>query len=206
MSKFNSLSEFLLNLTYKNLNIELLAIQETWALPHPELLTIPGFKLITKTRTSSRGGGVGFYIKNSTSYKILTNLSTFDEKIFETLTIEILIDKKKFFISNIYRPPLTNSSNADQINNFNQLLDSHLSNLSLLNLKIFIFTDANINLLKINNYDFIEIYLMTVQSNGFLQIIRKATRIVNDSFSLIDHILIKNQLIKSNVRHLGVRH
>jgi hypothetical protein len=35
-------------------------------------------------------------------------------------------------------------------------------------------------------------YLETIHSNGYLQIISKATRIAGDSFSLIDHILCKN--------------
>jgi hypothetical protein len=54
MSKFSSSSNLLLNLTNKNLNIEVLALQETWAIPHPDLLTVPGFKLITKTRTNNK--------------------------------------------------------------------------------------------------------------------------------------------------------
>jgi exonuclease III len=196
MSKFNSLSEFFLNLTNKNLNVELLALQETWAVPYPELLTIPGYKLITKTRANNRGGGVGFYVKNNTSFKVLSNLSPFHEKTFETLTIEITIDKKKSIISNIYRPPNNATPNSDQINNFNSLLDSHLNNLALLNLETYIFTDSNINLLKINNYDFIENYFTTIQSNGFSQLTRKATRIINDSFSLIDHVIVRSNSLR----------
>jgi hypothetical protein len=63
----------------RNLNIELLAIQETWAIQHPDLLTITGLQLITKTRTNSRVVVVRFYIKNI-SNKSFDNLSCFNEK------------------------------------------------------------------------------------------------------------------------------
>jgi hypothetical protein len=71
-------------------------------------------------------------------------------------------------------------------------LDSHLHNLFQTNLTPFVFLDSNINLLKLPNNQTSLDYLDTIHSNGFLQIISKATRITGESFSLIDHILCKN--------------
>jgi hypothetical protein len=71
-------------------------------------------------------------------------------------------------------------------------MDTHLNNLLLLNIETYLFTDANIHLLKINHYQLIEDYPSVIQSNGFSQITQKATRIQNESYSLIDHILIKS--------------
>ena len=56
-----------------------------------------------------------------------------------------------------------------------------------------VFLDANINLLKINNCTTAARYLETIYSNGFNQKIGKATRIIGDSFSLIDHVLYKTE-------------
>ena len=56
-----------------------------------------------------------------------------------------------------------------------------------------VFLDANINLLKINNCTTAARYLETIYSNGFNQKISKATRIIGDSFSLIDHVLYKTE-------------
>jgi hypothetical protein len=63
---------------------------------------------------------------------------------------------------------------------------------SLCNAYTYVFLDANINLLKVNHSTNCQLYLETVYSNGFSQIIGKATRIDGNTFSLIDHILVKS--------------
>jgi hypothetical protein len=91
MSNFNHLISIITNLTTKNVNLAVVALQEIWSVPYPDLVQIPGFILILKTRTNSRGGGVGFYIKESLDHKIINNLSPFFEKDFECLSIETSI-------------------------------------------------------------------------------------------------------------------
>jgi hypothetical protein len=186
LSNFNHLVSIITNLTTNNVNLAVVALQETWSVPYPDLVQIPGFKLILKTRTNSRGGGIGFYIKESLDHKIINNLSPFFEKDFECLTIETSIQGRKTVLSNIYRSP---SSPPDL---FINRLDSHLHNLYQLNPDSLVFLDSNINLLKITNYQPAMEYLDTIHNNGFLQLISKATHIAGDSFSLIDHILCKN--------------
>jgi hypothetical protein len=87
----------------------------------------------------------------------------------------------------------------DHVNEFIGILDNHLSNLSLCNVNSFVFLDSNVNLLKINHNTYSQLYLETIYSNGFLQIIGKATRIDGNTYSLIDHILVKtnDQISKS---------
>jgi hypothetical protein len=173
------------------------ALQEVWAVRYPDLANITGFKLILNSRSNSRGGGVGFYIKDNIDFKTLNNLSPFLKKEFESITIEINVYGKKTILSNIYRSP-TPSTNTPASSLFdlflNRLdrLDSHLHNLSQINSPSFIFLDSNINLLKLPNNQTSQDYLETIHSNGFLQVISKATRIAGDSFSLIDHILCNN--------------
>jgi hypothetical protein len=48
---------------------------------------------------------VGFYIRDDISYKVIENLSIFVPKVFECLTIELIINHKKLTVSSIYRPP-----------------------------------------------------------------------------------------------------
>jgi hypothetical protein len=60
MSNFNHFSSIINNLTLSNVNIAIIALQEVWSVPYPNLVQIPGFKLILNTRTKARGGGVGY--------------------------------------------------------------------------------------------------------------------------------------------------
>jgi hypothetical protein len=105
MSNHEQLSSLLNDLVRKNVNIAAVALQEVWAVPYPDLVNIPGFNLIHNTRSCSRGGGVGFYIKDNFDYKIINDLSPFFEKEFESLTIEISTPGKKIILSNVYRSP-----------------------------------------------------------------------------------------------------
>ncbi len=63
MSKHNDLSNIIVNLTSHNINIAAIAVQEVWEVKYPELVEIPGFKFISKTRLLYKGGGIAFYIK-----------------------------------------------------------------------------------------------------------------------------------------------
>jgi hypothetical protein len=68
MSNHEQLSALLIDLVRNNVNLVAVALQEVWSVPYPELVKIPGFNLILNTRKNSRGGGVGFYIKENTDY------------------------------------------------------------------------------------------------------------------------------------------
>ena len=94
-NKFNEINSLISELLSKNINIMALAMQEIWQIHHPDLLKIKGFTLYTAERKFGRGGGVGFYIRNGLSAKIIMELSPFLDKEFESLTIEVLANKKK---------------------------------------------------------------------------------------------------------------
>ena len=109
--------------------------------------------------------------------------------------MEIVLNKKKVLLSNIYRSPTptANSTHNEHIDCFINHLDVHLSNLAILNTDSYVFLDSNINLLKINHSQSAALYLETIFTNGFLQKIGKATRVQWNTFSLIDHILTKTE-------------
>jgi hypothetical protein len=117
------------------------------------------------------------------------------EKVFESLTLEVCINNTKCIISNVYRSPtpVNNVTVTEHQSNFIEKLDVHLNNLALLDKNSYVFLDSNINLLNINHNVTTQLYLETVYSNGYSQVIGKATRIQNHSYSLIDHILVKNR-------------
>ena len=172
-------NEFLKN----NIKIDIIALQEIWQIQHSESVDIPGFNFVYCQRNISRGGGIGFYIADKFSHKILNNLSTFVDKTFESLTIQLTLKNKKSIITNIYRSP------TSHLAVFCQNLDELLNNLSILNLESTVFLDSNINLLNVDRNQQAVDYLQIIHSNSFLQIIGKATRISNQTYSLIDHIL-----------------
>ncbi len=77
-SKHSELCNQILELTSKKLQIDVIAIQETWDIFQPDLLAIPGYQtLIYKNRVNMRGGGVRFYIRNGINFKNINNLSPF---------------------------------------------------------------------------------------------------------------------------------
>ena len=182
-SKFNELVAFIACLSKKNIFIDVIALQEVWAVPYPESVSIPGYQNI------HRGCGVGFYVRDNIECEKMQNFSPFHEKIFESLSIKIKFGKNKFIITNVYRPPNTpqNFSISDALTAFLSDLDQLLNDISVLGLSSFVVLDANLNLLTENstNIDYID----TIMSNGYLQLISKATRIQGNSISSIDHIL-----------------
>jgi hypothetical protein len=135
ISKHTTLKNFVLNLINNHVNLKIICLQEIWSIPFPDLVNIPGFTFIYKQRTKFRGGGVGFYIKNDIKYKILPDLSPFIDKIFESITIEIVLKNKKCILCNYYRSPslIQNMTSNDQMTEFVDIIDNLSSNLSNIN-------------------------------------------------------------------------
>jgi hypothetical protein len=63
MSKHYSLSSYINEIIKKQVNVQVIAIQEIWDIPYPELISIKNFKLIQNPRTKMRGGGGGILLK-----------------------------------------------------------------------------------------------------------------------------------------------
>ena len=190
-SKHASLSQFLHECNINKIPLSILALQETWQIPHPELVSIPGFNFTHTQRKDNRGGGVGFFIKDDINFKIIKHLSPFIPFSFECLTIETIIKNKRTSFSSIYRspnpPPRTSPSAHHET--FILQLDNLLHQLSSQYHESFILLDSNLNLLTPNPSSNTESYSHSFTSNGFIQTIHKATRSHNSSHSLIDHIL-----------------
>ena len=191
-SNHSNLLTLLHQLKSNDIVIVAIVLQEIWNVKYPELVSIPGFhKSYLKMRTFSNGGGVGIFVNDDVSSKIIDIDNSFHEKIFECITIELSYSNRKTYISSIYRSPspIKNISVSDQNNLFMSKLDAHLSFLNKFGSTSYVFLDANIDLSKINNHQPANEYADIILSNGFIQSITKSTRIHGQSFSLIDHIL-----------------
>ena len=188
-SKFNALDSLIADLIKNNVDLSLLALQEIWQVDHPDLFEINGYNFFHSQRTKHKGGGIGFYINSELPCRVIPDLSIFHEKIFECLTVEVIINKKKHFISNIYRSP---SLITENVNRFLELFEEFLSKLDKSDCPYILLLDSNINLLKLPSCNLSQNYLEMLHNNSFLQLVRKATRIQGKHFSLIDHICVKN--------------
>lgn len=199
-SKFDKLKRFILSLTSKGIQVDVIALQETWNIRYPHLFTIPGFqKLIFINRNKGRGGGVGFYIRTGINYKIVEDRVGWLDKIFESLTLTLTYTcntaSKNMTISNIYRSPtpIPGLTNTQQHEQFNNKLEAQLHLLSTLKHDSYIFLDSNINVLKLTNDESTRLYLNTIHDKGFLLTNMKASRMTGTCSTLIDHILTNSK-------------
>ena len=132
------------------------------------------------------------YVKNGLNAEIIENLSPFENKIIESLTIQLTYptSNKCILLTSIYRSngPIVNVTATQQMDSFIEKFTNLLADLKATNKMSIIFTDSNINLLNLHMPD-VSNYLNAILAHGYIQGIAKATRIQNDSCSLIDHIL-----------------
>ena len=67
---------------------------------------LPGYQpLVFKSRSNSKGGGVGFYIKEGIKFSRIDEFSIFHERVFESVCIEVEFSNRKILFISIYRPP-----------------------------------------------------------------------------------------------------
>jgi hypothetical protein len=113
---------------------------------------------------------------------------------------------KSYIVSNIYRSPNPPSdfTIGEHLESFVETLDCHLARLSDCNCHSYVFLDANINLLHLHDAPICTAYLDTCITNGFLQLISKATRIQNNRNSLIDHMLTNSNLASYNTLIIAI--
>jgi hypothetical protein len=196
LSKHEQLSIEISELELKNVTIDAIAVQETYDVKYTDLVPLNGFNpLVCKRRRDMRGGGVGFYIRNGLTVEIIENLSPFENKIIEALTIKLTYpDSKVTYLTSIYRSngTLANVTPAQQWDRFMEKFATLLTDLQALNKVSFVFLDANFNLLRLQLPD-PSLYFNCILEKGFLQIISKATRMQNESNTLIDHVLTNSK-------------
>ena len=147
------------------------------------MFDMTNYVFVHKSRKSKRGGGVGIYIKNSNKFKERTDLTIFEDGIFESIFIEIEnINSVKTLIGVIYRP--TNHANRDI---FEEKMQIILQNITININPCYIVVDFNINLL---NSETSANFLDLMSSYCFKPHISTPTRLNNEGnyTSSIDNI------------------
>jgi hypothetical protein len=142
---------------------------------------------------------VGFYVRCDLEYDVVTSPNSYVDKIFESLTLHIT-DKScnkhvQYLVTSIYRSPtpIQNVSHADQIGRFFDNFETLTNFLQSKNLTSFICMDSNINLLDLNNVTAMS-FFNNILDHGYAPVNFKATRMTNNSASLIDQILCNNPI------------
>lgn len=95
-----------IRLLLKDKTFDIFTVSETWLNPRitDAEITIPGYSVVRKDRTS-RGGGVAIFIRDEIPFKIRRDIAT-NTANYESLLIEINRHKcKKQFVCCIYKPP-----------------------------------------------------------------------------------------------------
>ena len=98
-SKFFELSIFANILQNRHILFDITGLQEVWSIgSNIDNLDIPGFqRLIFRSRSLNRGGGVEFYVRSGISTKIIEELSVFQDGIFESFVLSLVIQLVKLF-------------------------------------------------------------------------------------------------------------
>ena len=151
-------------------------------------IDIPGYTFIHYP-SPTRAGGVGAYILSILNFTINENLSL---KVAgcEDLWINVDFPSRKisYAFAVLYRHPC---------NNYNAFFETFNQNLQSLNRKrskVAIFGDINIDLNSDPERCLSSDYFLLLQSNGFVSLITKPTRITNTSSTIIDHILMNDSV------------
>ena len=164
----------------------IIAINETWTKenePGP-FNNLDGYKFIPNCRKNYDCGGVAFYIKKEIKFSILDDLTVMNEKIYESLFIDVTINNKKVTVGTIYRSPdeLVSSNNA-----FLHHLRNSLNILSRKNNPCFIMGDMNFDLLDLDS-PAEDLFKDEMFSFSFYPIINHPTRVTDTTATTIDHI------------------
>ena len=149
-------------------------------------INILGYQFISQP-SHSMAGGVGFYIKNSLSYKLRTDLTTTKDE-FEALWIELQNKGKTNVICGvIYRHP---SGNLDT---FLGYLNSGIEKISQENKICVLMGDFNVGLLKVDSHLNSDKFLNIMGSYFFQPHILQPTRITDNSATLFDNIFLNTR-------------
>ena len=195
-SKFSQLEIYLKNYTQSNCPFSIICVQETW-LSHSHdlsLLQLEGYNFVHKPRQCSLHGGVGIYLKDTLKFKILPIEGNPD--IWDGLFLEILLNchdnniglNRKLILGNIYRPP---RDNIENYSTFTDEIQEILAQWSNSNTNVILTGDFNINLLKINEKEYVNNFLETLISSGMIPKITLPTRLTDHGGTLIDNFFVK---------------
>ena len=137
-------------------------------------IDIPGYKPFILDNTETSHGGTGFYVKDSFQIKVRGDLKFNSLGNFESTFIELIFPNTKMFIIGcIYRHP----SSSVSLNHFtSDYIEPLLDKISLEGRMCSLVGDFNIDLLKCDINDNINLFYNTLTSNLFAPYTMQPTR------------------------------
>ena len=190
-SNFLQFKDFLCSFQSENCFFDVIALTEVWSLRDINLFQIENYNMALKSRANSNGGGVCFYIKKGIPFKEIKGLSIFEEKVIESLSLELDFGKnKKIIVSNIYRSNSAhvNLTQGEQNDRFLDIFSNMQAEMSSLKYPSYIMGDLNYDLLKFEQHEKTKVLLENSFANGFLELISIPTRVSHANATLIDHL------------------
>ena len=132
-----------------------------------------------------RGGGVSIFIRSTRNAEISKIISRLNENI-EFVFLDLYINKQNFKIGCIYRPPVNNHDGF--IVEIENLLCSVCPN----NQNIFLCGDFNYCLFKCTTDHAVSKFYSVMNTYATLPLIKKPTRVTEETYSIIDNIFVNN--------------
>ena len=170
---------------------DIICCQEVFQ-PHTGYVSIKNFHpILTKLRDKKRGGGVGIYVDKKHTFTEHEQIKKLELQKIEAIGINILLNRTKYTIISIYRPPNTNQTTT--IEDLEKIINA------CENEKIVIVGDMNIDLSQSNIQT--KLYLKTLQELGMHQHVRAYTRLTATTNTIIDHTISNIIKIETMVCH-----
>lgn len=187
-SSFSDVKDFILQE-----NFDVIGIVETWltdGVPSTAV-NIDGYKFVRCDR-ETRGGGVGLYLKSNLRYEVV-KIGCLES--LEQLWVKLTVSKKQTVVGVLYRAP--NKNILDFLSNFEDTVSDIFPRCN----EVICGGDINIDMLDLSNRKTL-LFTECFESFNFKQVINNPTRVTNSSSTLLDIILISNDL---NYEKCGVK-
>jgi len=84
-----------------------MGITETWLYKNQQghHQNLSKYKFYSKNKSNTKGGGVGAYVHENQTHLLRDNFSKFEDRIFESLFIELKSNNLNIICETIFRPP-----------------------------------------------------------------------------------------------------
>ena len=175
---------FLAMLYYLKVNPFVISLSETWLKNENKILfNIHGYKNFHTIRQNRISGGVSVMVREDLVCEHILTLSVANE-FMESCVVKIELGGDEMFIFSVYR------SHHQDIPSFTDNLLILLNDPILLNRKIILTGDFNVNLLDTTN-SHVNYFVHSMQSLNFLSTILHPTRLSDSQISsLLDHLWV----------------
>ena len=162
----------------------IIAVTETWLKPDQlgPHTNLSNYTFLSNPRSKYRGGGVAFYIRDGIEFTHRIDIDIMNEKIFESIFVDIKFQDKVITCGNIYHSPCNNGI-AQKM--FLADLDNILRKTN--KRESFLFGDFNYNILDCDEPNVTK-FIDFMYDHGFSSLINRPTRITDNSSTLLDQI------------------